>query len=101
MYFAAVSPGFGSEVWVSDGTSAGTKLLKDINTGAASSNPETFFKFNNKVYFFATSDIFDGSEMWETQGTPATTKKVKLLDDKSATIGCLVVATNAQNFILP
>ncbi|MBK8110998.1 MAG: hypothetical protein IPK46_12040 [Saprospiraceae bacterium] len=98
LYFAAVSPGFGSEVWVSDGTSAGTKLLKDINTGAASSNPETFFKFNNKVYFFATSDIFDGSEMWETQGTPATTKKVKLLDDKSATIGCLVVATNAQNF---
>lgn len=98
LYFAAISPGSGSEVWVSDGTAIGTKLLKEIALGSASSNPEVFFRFNNKVYFFAKSDVFKGAELWETSGTQASTNLVKLLDENGATNICTRISTNSQGF---
>lgn len=98
LYFAAFSPGLGTEAWVSDGTASGTKLLKEIALGSASSNPEVFFRFKNKVYFFAKSDVFKGAELWETTGTPASTKLVKVLDENGATNICTRVATNSEGF---
>ena len=38
-YFAAVDPAHGTEVWRTDGTPEGTKLLADVNPGPPSSNP--------------------------------------------------------------
>lgn len=40
--YSATDSVHGREVWVTDGTSAGTKILKDINPGTADSNPDTF-----------------------------------------------------------
>ena len=51
----------GSELWITDGTAAGTKLLKDINLGAPDSQPFlTAFPavLNNKLLF--QSDVFGG-----------------------------------------
>lgn len=98
LYFGAITPGFGNEIWVSDGTATGTKMLKEIAVGSASSNPGDFFRFNNKVYFFAKSDVFKGAELWETSGTASSTQMVKLLDEQGATNLCTNVATNAQGF---
>ena len=42
LYFTANTTGFGRELWTSDGTSAGTVMVKDINAGNASSNPRRF-----------------------------------------------------------
>jgi ELWxxDGT repeat protein len=39
LFFAASDAATGIELWTSDGTPAGTRLLKDINPGAASSSP--------------------------------------------------------------
>lgn len=45
----------GNELWISDGTEAGTFMLKDINIGdrSKSSSPGTFRQYNNLVTFIA------------------------------------------------
>ena len=58
----------GEELWITDGTVAGTKLLKDINPGAESSSPNNFCVSGGKVYFSATTAT-DGNELWVTDGT--------------------------------
>lgn len=75
LLFAANTTGSGNELWISNGTGAGTVMLKDINTGhsgADSSNPRQFYPFNNMVLFAAT-DATHGEEIWRTDGTAAGT----------------------------
>lgn len=66
----------GREPWVSDGTDAGTKLLKDINNTTSSSSPANYCKIGNTV-FFTADDGINGSELWKTDGTEAGTVMVK------------------------
>src|SRR5688572_4975841 len=40
LFFAAANATHGVELWVSDGTAAGTTLLKDINPGTNGSQPD-------------------------------------------------------------
>lgn len=66
----------GAEPWISDGTDAGTFQLKDIFPGTSSSNPGSFAKSGDTVFFRATSpDTLD--ELWKTDGTTAGTQLVK------------------------
>lgn len=76
VYFAA-SNGLtnGTELWVTDGTEQGTKILKDILPGSNSSNPERFVVVKNKLYFFATNASFS-KEIWVTDGTEEGTKSL-------------------------
>ena len=79
LLFAARTPSTGLELWKSDGTTLGTVLLKDINTGNAgadSSNPKNFFTYGTKVLFVAT-DATHGEEVWETDGTTVGTVLLK------------------------
>ena len=62
----------GSELWVTDGTAAGTAMLADIDPGSASSNPYGFKVFGNRVLFQANDGVH-GSELWVTDGTTAGT----------------------------
>lgn len=68
---AAPTP-HGSELWTSDGTAAGTVLLKDINPGTASSSISFPLKVGNLVFFAATTAA-NGQELWRTDGTAAGT----------------------------
>ena len=70
--FAANAVGTGRELWLSDGTTAGTVLLKDIHSGTAHSRPRDFVEYQGRVYFSA-SDGQTGRELWQTDGTPAGT----------------------------
>jgi ELWxxDGT repeat protein len=65
----------GDEIWVSDGTVAGTYLLKDINPGSASSNASEFAIINEELYFVA-NDGADGKQLWKSDGTTAGTVMV-------------------------
>lgn len=77
LYFSAKSTGKGYELWKSDGSAAGTVLLKDINpTVDSSSNPGYFARFGNMVLFQATTTA-SGTELWKTDGTTAGTVMVK------------------------
>lgn len=63
----------GSELWVSDGTPNGTKIVKNINP-TSHSNVRLFYEYNNKVYFQAKNS--NGLELWVTDGTNTGTNQL-------------------------
>jgi ELWxxDGT repeat protein len=64
------------ELWTSDGTTAGTQLLVDINPGPGSSEISAMIEFSNELYF-AANDGTHGLELWKTDGTANGTMMVK------------------------
>ncbi|MFO0900713.1 MAG: ELWxxDGT repeat protein, partial [Pirellulales bacterium] len=66
----------GGELWTSDGTPAGTVLLRDILPGAFGSPPSELTVLGNLAYF-AASDGPRGRELWRTDGTESGTVMVR------------------------
>lgn len=75
-FFRARSPGFGYELWVSDGTENGTVLVKDIYEGTSSSGLYHRTSFKNKLYFEADEGVY-GDELWVSDGTEGGTYLLK------------------------
>ena len=46
LYFTADDGGSGVELWRSDGTGAGTRLVKDINPGEGDSSPDSLIAYS-------------------------------------------------------
>jgi ELWxxDGT repeat protein/VCBS repeat-containing protein len=70
---ASADPNFlDVELWKSDGTTAGTVLVKDVNPGAAGSNVANLTNVNGTL-FFSGGDAAVGSELWKSDGTAAGT----------------------------
>ncbi len=63
----------GKELYVSDGSKAGTAMLIDIQSGSASSSPSDLTLLGGQCIFQA-DDGKSGSELWITNGTKAGTK---------------------------
>ncbi|MCA9094500.1 MAG: hypothetical protein KDA68_13505, partial [Planctomycetaceae bacterium] len=76
LYFQANDGTTSYELWKSDGTTAGTVQVKDINPGANGSGPNQFINLNGTLYFVAW-DGTHGSELWKSDGTSAGTVMVK------------------------
>lgn len=76
-FFTASEATHGDELWVSDGTVEGTKMVKDIFPGETSSGVAWMQRFNNKVVFQAQSNVDTGVELWISDGTEAGTFMVK------------------------
>ncbi len=81
LYFMADHPEYGFELWTSDGTKAGTYLLKDIWRGTKGSDRTTantfkLTEYNNRFYFLA-NDSIHGVELWHSDGTSAGTTLLK------------------------
>lgn len=76
IYFSATTVANGTELWVTDGTAAGTVLVKDINPGTGNSSPTKLTAMGGNIYFRAT-DGANGTELWKTDGTAAGTVMVK------------------------
>ena len=80
----------GKEPWVSDGTPAGTFMLKDINPGYNGSTDtaynKQFIDYNNKMYFYAIGKTANSYGIYETDGTTAGTvlfKSIARVDEFS------------------
>jgi ELWxxDGT repeat protein len=73
LYFAAGDGAAGEELWRSDGTAAGTFLVKDINPGAAGSQPRGLTAAGGKLFFVADDGVH-GREPWVSDGTAAGTR---------------------------
>lgn len=76
IYFLAENTIHGTELWLSDGTETGTKMVKDIVPGEKSSSPSSLTKFGDVVIFFAKDE--DGKPaLWKSDGTALGTVVVK------------------------
>src|SRR5439155_5431040 len=71
-FFFVASEANGRELWKSDGTAAGTVLVKDINPGPGDSSPDGLTNVNGTL-FFAAFDPTTGRELWKSDGTAAGT----------------------------
>ncbi|HHI80642.1 MAG TPA: hypothetical protein ENK02_11760 [Planctomycetes bacterium] len=66
----------GEELWISDGTPKGTRLLKDLWPGEGDSSPREF-QTSGAFCYFSAADPKHGRELWRTDGTPSGTVLVK------------------------
>ena len=85
VYFAAHDDLSGTEVWKTDGTTAGTTLVKDIMPGPAGSSPSGFAFSGGLTYFTATGTATTGNppqttpsrDLWRTDGTGEGTVRLR------------------------
>lgn len=78
LYFTAFGnnvSGIGDELFVTNGTQAGTQIVSNINPSfGASSSPENLTVYNNELYFSAFTNT-NGRELYKTNGTTVTLVK--------------------------
>ncbi len=79
LFFQARDAAHGGELWKTDGTVAGTVLVKDIYPGPPDSHPLWLTTAGDRVVFSA-NDGLHGTELWASDGTAEGTR---LVDDIS------------------
>ncbi len=88
--FSATDPARGTELWITDGTAAGTRLVEDINRdaqGFAGSNPSHFAALDDGRVVFAADDGANGAEPWITDGTSGGTRLLRDINPGEAGSG--------------
>lgn len=76
LYFRPDDGIHGDELWKTNGTEAGTVLVKDINPGSSGSELQEFINVNGTLYFRADDGVH-GTELWKSDGTEAGTLMIK------------------------
>ncbi|WP_294679575.1 ELWxxDGT repeat protein [uncultured Fluviicola sp.] len=90
LYFLGNDGVTGFELWRTDGTTAGTYLVKDINPGAESclliTSPDQYFAELNGFIYFGAAEPVNGAELWKSDGTEAGTTLVANIDTSEAIV---------------
>ncbi|MES2566085.1 MAG: ELWxxDGT repeat protein [Bacteroidota bacterium] len=77
LFYTANNGTNGIELWKSDGTAAGTVMVKDINSGSGNSTTASDYINVNGTLYFTANDGTSGMELWKSDGTAAGTVMVK------------------------
>jgi len=72
-FFSADDGTNGPELWATDGTPGGTRLVSNISPGAGGFVASNFQAFDGRMYF-SYDDGVNGSELWVSDGTDAGTQ---------------------------
>ncbi len=73
LYFSARTGTHGRELWKSDGTEAGTVIVKDIYPGSGSGFPRLLINVNNSALYFVALNGTYGEHLWKSDGTAENT----------------------------
>ena len=65
-FFTADDGVHGRELWTSNGTAAGTRMVADLTQGSGSTTFSSMAVFDGRLYFGADADA--GNELWSTDG---------------------------------
>jgi ELWxxDGT repeat protein len=78
LFFSVYEPTHGWEVWYSDGTWRGTRIVRDVNpaTDLDYGRPSDLTAVG-RTLFFVADDGIRGYELWRTDGTRAGTRLVR------------------------
>lgn len=76
MYFTTYVANVGNELWKTDGTVAGTVMVKDICPGSVDGQITQMTDVNGILFFMANNGV-NGNELWKSDGTAAGTVMVK------------------------
>ncbi len=86
-FFIATTPGTGEEVWVSDGTPAGSRLLTDIRAGELGSQPRILGRFGDLMFFAGRGSDGSGGastwQLWRSDGSAAGTFLLRDLESSA------------------
>lgn len=94
VYFVGRHGSTGDELWKTDGTQAGTQLVKDINPGNAHGIQSRYFSIaGNRLFFYATTPA-TGNELWVTDGTEAGTQMVKDINPGAGSSASISTSTH-------
>ena len=79
LYFQVNDVTTGNELWKTDGTTSGTKIVKDINVGSGDAFSSLNHDFHSigDTLFFNANDGTHGIELWRTNGTESGTMMVE------------------------
>jgi ELWxxDGT repeat protein len=77
LFFGADDGIHGYELWTTDGTRRGTRLVRDIVQGRTSSWPSYLTRVDQSVFFFSFTRR--GHELWTSNGTTTGTRLVKVV----------------------
>ncbi len=92
LFFTAEDDASGAELWASDGTAGGTRLVMDIWPGQSSSNPRTLTATAGRIFFIAESEQ-RGPELWSSDGTAAGTRRLSPAGKRTFTEPRLLTAS--------
>lgn len=76
LYFVLDDGFHGDELWTSDGTSAGTRMVADVCPGACGSRPTQLSATSGRLLFVA-DDAVHGREWWQSDGTVEGTQPIR------------------------
>jgi ELWxxDGT repeat protein len=103
LFFVAGDEAHGGELWVSDGTSGGTRLVKDITPGRGDTLPYNLTAVGKTLLFFryvpGTLDAPGSTELWRSDGTAAGTVRVRDMGPDSALISSQVLVGGTLFFV--
>ena len=87
LYFFADDGVVGPQLWKSDGTAAGTNLVRIVHPGFLSSNPTWFLEAAGMLFFQADANATPG-RLWKSDGTePGTVVVSDLSGDFAVSLG--------------
>ena len=81
-FFVAFDAAHGVELWSTDGSSGGTRLVADLNSSEYGSVPDWLTSFHGLLYFSS----YDPPGLWKTDGTPQGTTRVQALRASHLTV---------------
>ncbi len=76
LFFAGTQPATGTELWLSDGSPAGTFMVQDTDPGTSHFSPAHFAELDGIALFQGSVHPL-GEELWRSDGTAAGTWMVK------------------------
>lgn len=87
IFFSAMDGSGGAQLWKTNGTSAGTVLVKKINSSSYDDGVDDSYIYTNRGIVFGGDDGVNGTEPWFSDGTKENTKMLANINPNASPEG--------------